>query len=84
MLYANLSVRFCLWTKPKELHKQSTVKQGCRRLPIFFTCCIVWLTKEFTRDGKWGTSWTLIDKLEDLEFAHNIALLAQCFLDIQN
>ena len=40
--------------------------------------------KETTKEGKRGIRWTLMDVLEDLDFADDIVLLASRYVDIQD
>ena len=37
-----------------------------------------------TKEGKRGIRWTLMDVLEDLDFADDIVLLASRYVDIQD
>ena len=60
------------------------VKQGCALSPFLFLLGIDFIMKENTKEGKRGIRWTLMDVLEDLDFADDIVLLASRYVDIQD
>jgi hypothetical protein len=54
----------------------SGVRQGGLLSPILFLVALDWVTQTaYASDGK-GIQWTLMKKLEDLDFADDLAMLA--------
>jgi len=52
------------------------VRQGCLLSPLLFLVVLDWVTRTAYADSGKGIQWTLMSKLEDLEFADDLALLA--------
>ena len=69
-------------TEPFEI--ESGVRQGCLLSPFLFLIVIDWIMKSTTENGKDGIQWTLFNQLEDLDFADDIALLAQTLGQMQS
>ena len=51
------------------------VKQGCVLSGFLFLLVIDWIMREVTSDNKNGLRWKMTSKLEDLDFADDIALV---------
>ena len=58
------------------------VRQGCLLSPLIFSLVIDWVMRT-SMDPPRGIQWTLMHKLEDLDFADDIALLAHSLQHIQ-
>lgn len=56
---------------------QTGVRQGCLLSSLLFNVWIDWLMKATNRQANRRISWTFQKSLEDLDFADDIALLAQ-------
>ena len=54
---------------------EAGVRQGCVIPNILFLVAIDWIMRRTMADRHRGTRWTLISKLEDLDFADDIAAL---------
>ena len=52
------------------------VKQGCVLSGFLFLLVIDWIMREVTSDNKNGLRWKMTSKLEDLDFADDIALVS--------
>ena len=52
------------------------VKQGCILSPLLFTIVLDWVMKKTTKNPH-GIQWTMSARLEDLDFADDLCLLAQ-------
>ena len=56
-------------TEPFDM--KTGVRQGCLLSPVFFLVALDWVTRQST-----GIQFTLLQKLEDLEFADDLVLLS--------
>ena len=80
MLYSDFSAKvICETTLTENLEIRTGVKQGCVLSPLLFSLCFGLLMKETTKDAVKGLQWTFTETLDDLDFADDIALLAQRF-----
>lgn len=59
------------------------VRQGCILSPILFLLVLDSVMRRVTRNRRRGIQWGLRERLEDLDFADDICLLAQRYTDIQ-
>ena len=59
------------------------VKQGCVMSGFLFLLAIDYVMKQTTKDQETGIRWKFTTKLEDLDFADDIALLSSKFQHIQ-
>ena len=85
MLYRDSSAQvLCDWTLTDTFQVRTGVKQGCVLSPFLFSIAIDWIMKNTIKEGKRGIQWTLTERLEDLDFADDIVLLAQRQLDMQS
>lgn len=60
------------------------VKQGCNMSGFLFLLVIDYIMKKTTELEPTGIRWNFTTKLEDLDFADDLALLSSKFSDIQN
>ena len=66
----------------EEFHVTTGVKQGCLLSPLLFLLILDWVTKDaYANSGK-GIQWTLTERLEDLEFADDLAILSHTLKDM--
>ena len=67
----------------EEFQVTTGVRQGCLLSPLLFLVLLDWVTRTaYARSGK-GIQWTLMSKLEDLDFADDLALLSHRLQDMQ-
>ena len=59
------------------------VRQGCLLSPFLFLIIIDWIMHETTKDKKRGLQWSLMEQLEDIDYADDIALILQCHTDMK-
>ena len=59
------------------------VKQGCSMSSLLFLLVVNWVMRKTLQEGKTGIRWKLTTKLEDLNFADDIALLSSTKQHIQ-
>jgi Reverse transcriptase (RNA-dependent DNA polymerase) len=52
------------------------VIKGCLLSPFPFLLAIDWIMKTSTQQSRNGIQWTLVDQVEDLDFADDLALLS--------
>ena len=62
---------------------KSGVRQGCVISPMLFLVAIDWVMKTATSDKPRGITWNTFDRLEDEDFADDIALLSHTHKDMQ-
>ena len=85
LLYTDFSAQvLCEGELTDTFQVKTGVKQGCVLSPFLFLLGIDFIMKETTKEGKRGIRWTLMDVLEDLDFADDIVLLASRYVDIQD
>lgn len=84
MMYTN--------TEAQILHKgilsdpvtiKSGVRQGCPLSPLLFNITIDEVMRKVNNNSSGGINWYLTQKLEDLDYADDISLLAQTHEDLQ-
>lgn len=59
------------------------VRQGCLLSPFLFLIVIDWIMRETTKDKKRGLQWSLMEQLEDIDYADDIALISQRHTDMK-
>ncbi|RTG91258.1 uncharacterized protein DC041_0009825 [Schistosoma bovis] len=52
------------------------VRQGCLLSSFLFLLVVDWIMKTSTSEGKHGIQWAAQNQLDDLDFAHDLALLS--------
>ena len=63
---------------------ESGVKQGCGMSGFLFLLVLDWVMRNSVEGKNAGLRWKFMSKLEDLDFADNIALLSSKFSDLQD
>jgi hypothetical protein len=66
-----------------HVHVRSGVRQGCVISPTLFLVVIDWVVRKVTHNRPRGLVWGLTARIEDCDFADDIALLSHTFTDIQ-
>ena len=69
----------CEWFKIK-----TGVKQGCNMSGFLFLIVMDWVMRRTVQDGENGIRWKLTSKLDDLDFADDIALFSSTKYHMQN
>ena len=59
------------------------VRQGCLQSPFLFLLAIDWVMKTATAHRRDGIQWTLLEQLDDLDFADDLALLSHSHQQMQ-
>ena len=72
--FDSVHVTCCMQNSSLSFAVNSGVCQGCVMSAFLFIVIIDWLTRNVTQQQRTGIRWTLCTKLEDLEFADDIAL----------
>jgi len=62
----------------------SGVKQGCVMSGFLFLLVVDWLMRKVTKNNNTGIRWKMTSKLEDLDFADNLALISPTFKHIED
>ena len=62
---------------------ESGVRQGCLLSPFLFLLAVDWIMKETTTGSRNGIQWSLVEQLEDLDFADDLALQAHTHTQIR-
>ena len=61
-----------------EVFEMTTgVRQGCLLTPLLFLVTLDWVARQAFGDNNTGIQFTLLQKLEDLDFADDLVLLRQ-------
>ena len=68
----------------EEFDITTGVRQGCLLSPFLFLLAIDWIMKQTTEGKRNGIQWTLLDQLDDLDFADDIALLSHTKKQMQD
>ena len=55
---------------------QTGVRQGCLSSPFLFLLAIDWVLKTPTGQEEYGIQWTASTRLDDLDFADDLAILS--------
>ena len=63
---------------------ESGVKQGCGMSGFLFLLVLDWVMRNSAEVNNTGLRWKFMSKLEDLDFADDIALLSSKFSDLQD
>jgi len=58
---------------------ETGVRQGCILSPTIFLIVVDWVMKQATSGKRTGFQWTIMDQLEELDFADDISLLSHRF-----
>ena len=74
LFYNNLTC--CVQNSSSSFAVNSGVRQGCVMSSFLFILIIDWIMKNGTEKERTGIRWTLLTKLEDLEFADDIVLIS--------
>ena len=61
-------------TEPFEI--TTGMRHGCLLSPLLFLLAVDWIMRQATSNRRNGIQWTLLEQLDDLDFADDIALLS--------
>ena len=70
-----------LWPNPSPSQLEFD-KGACYHL-FFFLIVIDWIMRETTKDRKRGLQWSMMEQLEDIDYADDIALISQRHIDMK-
>lgn len=62
---------------------KSGVKQGCVMSGFLFLLMVDWIMTQAVKDNNTGIKWSMMEQLEDLDFADDIALLSSTWNQMQ-
>ena len=62
---------------------KSGVKQGCVMSGFLFLLVIDWIMSQAVKDNNTGIKWSMMEQLEDLDFADDLSLLASNWNQLQ-
>jgi hypothetical protein len=68
----------------KRFNVLKEVRQGCLLLPFLFLLAIGWLIEISTKGKRNGIQWILMEQLDDLGFADDLALLSHTNQQMQD
>jgi hypothetical protein len=60
----------------ERFNVKTGVRQSCLLSPCLFLLAIDWIMKTITKGKRNGIQWTLLNQLDDLDFADDLALLS--------
>ena len=84
MLYEDSECAVLDEGKESEWFKVKTgVKQGDVMSGFIFLIVVDWIMRNITAGNKTGIRWNFTSKLEDLDFADDIALMSSCYTHMQ-
>eukprot|EP00105_Crassostrea_gigas_P005380 XP_011418958.1 PREDICTED: uncharacterized protein LOC105322117 [Crassostrea gigas] len=66
-----------------EFEIKTGVRQGCLLSHFLFLLAIDWIMRETTAGKRNGIQWNLMNQLEDLDFAEDLALLSHTYDQMQ-
>ena len=69
-------------TDPFEV--KTGVRQGCLLSPMIFLMVVDWIMRETVKPEKTGIQWSLMQSLEDLDFADDLCLMSQKLQHMQS
>ncbi|XP_048775551.2 uncharacterized protein LOC125680151 [Ostrea edulis] len=83
-LYEDFNIQIINYSNLTEPFQVTTgVKQGCILSPTLFWVVIDWVTRQ-AFDSKRGIQWTIVNNLEDLDFADDLTLLSHRIKDMRD
>ena len=68
----------------EKFHVLTGVRQGCILSPFLFLMVIDWVMMQTTQGIKNCIQWTILDQLDDLDFADDLALLSHTHRHMQD
>ena len=70
-------------TTPEWFDIKTGVKQGCTVSGFLFLLVIDWIIRHTVKDERTGLRWKFTSKLEDLDFADDVALMSSTLRHVQ-
>ena len=70
-------------TTPEWFDIKTGVKQGCTMSGFLLLLVIDWIMRHTVKDGKTGLRWKFTSKLEDHDFADDVALISSTLRHVQ-